>query len=163
MGTSIRIAAAVVGVCVGMAGLTRAQVELDRIVARVGGRPILQSDVQQARALNLVDDTASDAAALRALENRWLMLEEISKAAPLPTISDAVLAARVAEWQAMTRDVDRSGLPMAMSDAEIRVWLRDDLRIRAYLDRRFSMLTEPDRLRARADWIARLRKRAELD
>jgi hypothetical protein len=36
------------------------QVELDRIVSRVNGRMITESDVRRARVLKLVDDTGSD-------------------------------------------------------------------------------------------------------
>ena len=130
-------------------------VELDRIVSRVHGRIITQSDVRQARAARLVDDVSSDAAAKRALENRWLILSEITRAAPLPPPSDGELAARRSEWQAA------SGAPMP--DAEIQTWLRDDLRIRAYLARQFGMLPAGERDRARDEWIARLRQRAALD
>jgi hypothetical protein len=116
--------------------------------------------VRQARALRLVDDTSSDAAARRELENRWLVLAEIARAAPLPPATDADLAARRAEWQAGLGG--RAG-SAAMSDAEVQGWLRDDLRIRAYLSRQFGMLPEADRGRARSEWLNRLRQRAELD
>lgn len=132
-------------------------VELDRIVSRVHGRIITQSDVRQARAARLVDDVSSDAATKRALENRWLILAEITRAAPLPPPTDAELAARRAEWSAA------SGDPASLSDAEIQAWLRDDLRIRAYLQRQFGMLAPGERDRARDEWIARLRQRASLD
>jgi hypothetical protein len=135
-----------------------AQVELDRIVSRVAGRIITLSDVRQARELRLVEDTSSDAAAVRALENRWLILGEIGRAAPLPPASEAEMAARRAEWQAAA-----GGRAAAMSDVDVQAWLRDDLRIRAYLDRQFGMLPEGERGRARAEWIGRLRQRAELD
>lgn len=136
------------------------QVELDRIVSRVSGRIITQSDVRQARALKLVDDTSSDAATQKALENRWLILAEIARGAPLPPASAAELAARRSEWQASAgADPGAAGLP----EAELQTWLRDDLRIRAFLLRQFGMLPEPDRTRARAEWLTRLRQRAELE
>jgi hypothetical protein len=135
-----------------------AQVELDRIVSRVAGRIITLSDVRQARELRLVEDTSSDAATTRALENRWLILAEIGRAAPLPPASDAEMAARRAEWQAAAGD-----RAAAMPDADLQAWLRDDLRIRAYLNRQFGMLPEGERGRARGEWIGRLRQRAELD
>jgi hypothetical protein len=64
-----------------------AQVELDRIVSRVDGRIVTQSDIRQARALKLVDETASDEATQRALETRLLILHELDRAAPLPPSS----------------------------------------------------------------------------
>jgi hypothetical protein len=139
-------------------GTGLAQVELDRIVSRVAGRIITLSDVRQARELHLVEDTSSDAATTRALENRWLILGEIGRAAPLPPASDAEMAARRAEWQAAAGD-----RAAAMPDADLQAWLRDDLRIRAYLNRQFGMLPEGERGRARGEWIGRLRQRAELD
>jgi hypothetical protein len=160
---TVMLAGLVCGGVVGSAHL-RAQsqsggVELDRIVSRVQGRIITQSDIRQARAAGLVDDTSSDAATRRALENRWLMLAEIARAAPLPPPTDAELGARRAEWQAA-----RSGAGVtAMSDAEVQLWLRDDLRIRAYLARQFGRLPEAERAKARDEWIGRLRQRAELD
>ena len=136
------------------------QIELDRIVSRVNGRIITQSDVRQARALKLVDDTSSDDAARRALENRWLILAEIARGAPLPPASAGELAARRSEWQASgLADPGSAG----MADPELQTWLRDDLRIRAYLARQFGMLPESDRARARAEWLTRLRQRAELE
>ena len=50
-----------------------------------------------------------------------------------------------------------------MSDADIQTWLRDDLRIRAYLKRQFGMLPDGDRDRATDDWLNRLRQRADLN
>ncbi len=136
------------------------QVELDRIVSRVNGRIITQSDVRQARALKLVDDTSSDDAARRALENRWLILAEIARGAPLPPASAAELAARRSEWHAAApTETAAAGMP----DAELQTWLRDDLRIRAYLARQFGILPEADRARARGEWLSRLRQRAELE
>ena len=49
-----------------------------------------------------------------------------------------------------------------MNDADLDRWLRDDLRIQAYLRRQFGMLGEADRRRAQDEWVARLRQRADL-
>jgi hypothetical protein len=49
-----------------------------------------------------------------------------------------------------------------MSEEDLQSWLRDDLRIRAYLRRQFGMLPEADRARATSEWIARLRQRADV-
>jgi hypothetical protein len=49
-----------------------------------------------------------------------------------------------------------------MSEGDLERWLRDDLRIRAYLRRQFGMLGDADRSRAMGDWLARLRQRADL-
>lgn len=142
-----------------------AQVEVDRIVSRVGGRVITMSDIRQARALKLVEDTASDDAVRRGLENRLLILNELSRAAPLPPASDDDLRARRGEWQTTIGgggDVASVLRQAGMSEAELDGWLRDDLRTRAYLGRQFGMLAGVERQRAAADWIARLRQRADL-
>lgn len=141
------------------------QVEIDRIVSRVGGRIVTQSDVRQARALKLVDETTSDQAAQRAIETRLLILHELNRAAALPPSTPADFDARRAEWVAsvggdgQVAAVLRQG---GMSEVELDAWLRDDLRIRAYLRRQFGMLGDPERGRAMGDWLARLRQRADL-
>lgn len=147
------------------AGLVHAQVELDRIVARVGARVITQSDVRQAMLLKLVDDVSSEEAARRCLEDRWLILEEIKRGAPLPPGSEADLARHRAAWE---QKVGGAGaVPdllarAAMSEAALQAWLRDDLRIQAYLTRQFAELPENERPRANTDWINRLRQRARI-
>jgi hypothetical protein len=137
------------------------QIELDRILSRAGGRIITQSDVRQARALGLVDDTSSDDTVRRALEDRWLILNEIGRAAPLAAASDAELAARRGEWEAR-RGVARSP-GMSMPESDLQAWMRDDLRIRAFLQRQFGSLPAGQRERVQEEWLARLRARAELE
>jgi hypothetical protein len=50
-----------------------------------------------------------------------------------------------------------------IGEADLETWLRDDLRIRAFLLRQFGGLPEGERARAQQEWMARLRARAELD
>ena len=149
----------------GAPAATVGQIEIDRIVSRVGGRIVTQSDVRQARALKLVDEISSDQVAQRALETRLLILQELNRAAALPPSTPAELDARRAEWSAsvggdgaVAAVLERGG----MSEGELEGWLRDDLRIRAYLRRQFGMLGDAERARAMADWLARLRQRADL-
>jgi hypothetical protein len=146
-------------------GLTHAQVELDRIVARVGGRVVTQSDVRQAMLLKLGDDVSSEAAAQRGLEDRWLMLEEVRRGAPLPPTSEGDFARRRAAWEQKVGGASAATDLLAkasMSEAALQAWLRDDLRIEAYLARQFAGLPETDRSRASRDWVDRLRQRARL-
>ena len=141
------------------------QVEVDRIVARVGGHIITQSDVRQARSLRLVEDVSSDVTCQRGLEDRWLILGDMSRSAAIAPPSDAEVATHRAEWSAgFGRDGDVAGAlaRSGMSEADVVSWLRDDLRIRAYIKRQFGMLAEGDRTKATGDWIARLRQRAGL-
>ena len=147
----------------GVAATAAAQVQLDRIVSRVNGRVITESDVRQARALKLVDDVSSDGAAQRAVENRFLILGEMNRSAPIAPPSDAEIAAHRASWTA-SLGPDVAGLMArnGMSDNDLQAWFRDDLRIRAYLKRQFGMLPEGERGRATDDWLNRLRQRADL-
>ena len=141
----------------------RAQVEVDRIVTRVNGRIITQSDIRQARMLRLVDDSASDDATKRALENRLLILNELHRASPLAPASEADINARRGEWRnALGGNPEDVLGKTAMSEADLQGWMRDDLRIRAYMKRQFGMLPDPDRARATSEWLTRLRQRADL-
>ena len=155
-------AALVIGVGV---GVVRAQVELDRILARVGARVITKSDVQQAQQLRLVEDVSSEAAVQRCLEERWLVLEEVRRGAPLSPGSENDLAARRADWE---RKVGGKAAAAAllekasMSEAALLAWLRDDLRVEAYLARQFATVPAADRPKASADWLDRLRQRAKV-
>lgn len=140
-------------------------VELDRVVSRVGGRIITQTDIDRARELRLVDDTSSDEAIRVALENRLLILAEINRGQGLPPVSSEALAAHRMEWTRSLGDgadlpalMRRTGATQSMLDS----WQQDDLRIRAFLDRQFGQLPDGDRDRVIADWIGRLRQRAGL-
>ena len=142
-----------------------AQIELDRIVSRVGGQIITQSDIRRARTLRLVDDVSSDQAAQRALETLMLILSELGRAAPLPPISDDDLATRRAGWTSAVGGEAKAEALLAqqgMSRTELDAWLQDDLRVQAYLRRQFGMLPEAERGRAISDWLSRLRQRSDL-
>lgn len=125
-----------------------AQTLIDRVVVRVNDDIITQSDVTQARLLRLTPPEAmSDNAIVDALINRRLMLTEIARF-PATEPAAAELAARRQAWQAtlgsaatVAELLRRAG----MTDALLEGWLRDDARIQAYLDRRFSQSTVPRR------------------
>ena len=140
------------------------QTELDRIVARVNGKIITQSDVRQARALKLVGDTSSDDATRRELENRLLMLGELSRSS-VPPASDADLDSGRRRWQNAvgSANVSQALTQAAMGEADLQNWIRDDIRIEAYLKRQFAAIPESDRQRAINDWLTRLRQRAGLE
>ena len=144
--------------------LAEPQIELDRIVTAVNNRIITESDVRQARTLHLVDDVSSDDAVRRALEERILVLGEMSRA-PAVVVGDADVAARRAAWEARVGGGARAGTLVSeagLSDAALDTWLRDDARIQAYLARQFSVVPDAERGRATAEWILRLRQRAGL-
>lgn len=141
-----------------------AQIELDRILGEVNSRIITQTDVRQARDLQLVDDVSSDATVRRALEERILVLGEITRSAPV-VITDADVAGRRTAWETRVGGPDRARQMLAsagMSEAALQTWLRDDARIQAYLKRQFGVVPDSDRARATTDWLLRLRQRAGL-
>jgi len=141
------------------------QVALDRIVTRVAGRIVTESDIRQARLLQLVGEADADAAVQRALENRILMLAEIARMPSLPPTTDAALRQHRAAWERRMGGPDRarqSLAEVAMDEASLDAWFRDDLRIEAHLARQFGGVPEADRARAVRDWVTRLRARAGL-
>ena len=136
---------------------------LDRVLAVVSGRLIMLSDVTAARDLMLVpaDVRAADPVrdVLTKLIDRELVLVEVDRYAPPEPAADAVdrevqrVRARFASQPDLDAALARSGL--ALQD------LRRDLRMRAYLDRRFA--GAGDRRQALVDeWVAGLRRRADV-
>ena len=142
------------------------QFELDRILSRVNGKIITRSDVRQAQLLKLVDQVGTEAQTQRALEDRLLLLGEVSRVTSLPPATAAELEAKRREWEASlgggpnaARQLSQAG----MSAADLENWLRDDLRIQAYVKRQFGAIPDADRGKAVADTLSRLRSRAGLD
>jgi hypothetical protein len=140
-------------------------IEIDRTLQHVYGTAIMASDIRQARLLKLLPEAdASDAAILVALENRLLIVRELSRQ-PVVQPSAAAIAARrqawASSWPAGT-DLPALMARAGMTDPALDGWFRDELRISAYLDLRFG--SQPDNARAQrmADWIAGLRRTANL-
>jgi hypothetical protein len=117
---------------------------IDRVLAVVSGELILLSDVAAARALGLVDGPGSpdpDRAALSRLIDRSLMLAEVERYAPPEpdetVIEDALQAvrARFPSAEALEAVLARSGI----DQRHLRERVRQDVRLRAYLDQRFTV------------------------
>lgn len=117
---------------------------LDRILAVVGGDVILLSDVIAARRLGLVPAPGAGMdpvrVALDALIDRQLMLAETNRYLPPDPRAEAIAARMTeirgrfpddAQFQSVLRETG-----MTLEDLRVRV--RDDLRIAAYLDQRFA-------------------------
>jgi hypothetical protein len=156
------LAASFVAVCGPASG---AEV-IDRVLAVVNGTVITLSDVTAARELGLVRvDEAADpvGAVLSGLIDRMLELIEVDRYAPPEPSAEAidrqleVVRERLGTQPALDAALTRWGLDVQ----HLREWLRDDLRIRAYLDQRFVAAPER-RQRLIAEWLAALRRRAEL-
>jgi hypothetical protein len=133
-------------------GLTvRAQVVIDRALLRVSGAietVITQLDVREARLLRLVDvQEATDEAIADQLVSRRLMLAELARV-PTPEPTQEAFDAHRTEWrQSLGPNADVAALQasVGMSDAARAAWLRDDLRLRALIDRQFRAEAQPMR------------------
>ena len=139
---------------------------IDRVLAVVNGSVITLSDVTAARDLGIVSaGNAADPvrAILSSLIDRTLELSEVDRYAPPEPTADALarevesVRTRFPTAAAFAAALARSGMDLP----RLREVLRDDLRIRAYLDQRF-VATADRRQQLVADWLAGLHRRAEL-
>lgn len=139
---------------------------IDRVLAVVAGQLIMLSDVNAVRDLGIVTPAPGAdpiASVLGQLIDRELMLAEVDRyAPPEPQASDidrqfAAVRARFPSDKAFADVLARSGFDAA----HVREIVRQNLRLRAYLDQRF---TAPDGNQQRRqmlidDWVASLRRR----
>lgn len=120
---------------------------LDRTLAVVGGAVVMQSDAQFAASLGLLDGGVGPAApdVATKLVDRWLMLHEVARFSPAEPATAAVTARldlvrlRMGSVAALDAALARSGRGADDLDG----WIRDDLRIAAYLDQRFASAGAP--------------------
>jgi hypothetical protein len=137
-----------IGVClvllIACASAIRADEVIDRVLAVVGGEIITLTDVTAARDLGLVPAPAAGdpvRAILSRLIDRELILAEVDRYAPPEPAVEAVDAelrgvrARFDSDEAFQRALQRSGIDVK----HLRATLREDLRIRSYLDQRFAV------------------------
>ena len=139
---------------------------IDRVLAVVGGQLITLSDVTAARDLGLqsADGTPDPIrAVLVKLIDRELILAEVDRYAPPEPSTDGVdrevlrVRERFPSQAALDAALARSGI----DQRHLREMLRDDLRIRTYLDQRFA--TAADRRQALIEeWLAGLRRRGDV-
>jgi hypothetical protein len=139
---------------------------IDRVLAVVAGQLITLTDVTAALDLHLqASDGAADPvrAVLSKLIDRELILTEVDRYAPPEPTADAVdrevqrVRARFPSQDALDAALARSGI----DEKHLRETLRQDLRMRAYLDQRFTAAS--DRRQALLDdWMAGLRRRGDV-
>ncbi len=135
---------------------------LDRTLAIVGGRTITQSDARTVLTLGVVDGTEVNRALVERLIDRELMLREAERYAP-PEPAEADVEARLmaAETRAGGADALAATLGAGgFTPARLRAWVRDDLRLAAYLRQRFVADERRDDLIA--DWVSDLRRRTPV-
>ena len=139
---------------------------IDRVLAVVAGQLITLTDVTAALDLRLqTTDGAADPvrAVLSKLIDRELILSEVDRYAPPEPTAEAVdrevlrVLARFPSQDALDAALARSGI----EEKHLRETLRQDLRMRAYLDQRFTAAS--DRRQALLDdWMAGLRRRGDV-
>jgi hypothetical protein len=129
---------------------SRAAETIDRVLAVAAGELIMLSDVTAARDFGLVasDPAAADPirAVLDRLIDRQLVLAEVERYGPAEPAAAAVdrelqgVRARFPTPQAFESALARSGI----DENHLRETLRQDLRIRAYEDQRFTVPAPSD-------------------
>lgn len=133
----------------GFSASVAAQGELiERTLAIVGGQVITLSDARTALALGLVDGTGQAdpiAAAATRLVERQLVLREVQRYAPPEPAPEAIESRlSVARQRFETPEAFEQALAEGgFTEQRLRGWIRDDLRIQAYLDQRFAVAGIP--------------------
>jgi len=142
---------------------------VDRVLAVVAGQLIMLSDVTAVRALGIIGPSPGAdpvGSVLSRLIDRELMLAEVDRyAPPEPDAADidrevAGVRARFPSQKVFDDTLARSGYDVT----HVREIERQNLRLRAYLDQRFTV---PDNDAARRqslidDWVAGLRRRTPI-
>jgi hypothetical protein len=137
---------------------------VERTLAIVAGQAITLTDVQTARALALVDAPDVPSATER-LVDRALMLREVERyATPEPQPSSIDRRVHEIRERLGKDQFERVLASGGFTEPRLRVWIRDDLRIRAYLDQRFASAGAAGQTRESliADWMADLRRRTPI-
>ena len=157
MGVALVVCAVVAG-----AAVVRAET-IDRVLAVVANQLITQSDVTAAIELGLQSaDAAADPVriVLSKLIDRELVLAEVDRYAPAEPTAEAVdrEVLRVRERFHSQAELDAALARSGIDAKHLRETLRQDLRLRAYLDQRFS--TAAGRRASLIDeWMTGLRRR----
>lgn len=119
---------------------------IERTMAIVAGQAITLSDVRTAMALGLLEPSraASVDAATEQLVDRLLVLREVQRYLP-PEPSDAQIDAELEKIRRRLSPTQLAGALSAggFSEPRLRTWLRDDVRIAAYLGQRFAAVGVP--------------------
>lgn len=127
---------------------------LDRILAIVNGDPVTLSDVRAARQLGLMPgaQAMTDDQLVDALIERRLTMAEVARYSPAePPAAD--VSARRRAWEAALppgADVNARLAAVGMREPALVAWFRDDLKLAAYLDQRFTAAAQPTRQQALA-------------
>jgi len=138
---------------------------LDRILARVSGRPITLTDVTLARGLGMVDAAPgedAEAGSVRQLIERQLITMEMTRLQVREPTPEAI-EAEVARMRARAGgSFDRLLRSTGSDVAAVRELARETLRIDAYIRQRFGPNVAPSSAEVRA-WLTDLRGRTQVE
>lgn len=142
---------------------------IDRIMAVVGGQPVMLSDVTAAATFQLVDVPAGTADPtqyiLGRLIRRTLVLAEVDRFQP-PQPDDTEITTRIddlARRAGSPEGFQRELAMTGMTREQLQRYIRDDLRIRTYLLERFGANRPEAEFNAAVDaWVLELRRRAQI-
>lgn len=139
----MRVAAAAALAALVVGGAARAQV-IDRVMAVVNGSVITQSDVEAVLRFGLMTPRPV-ADVVERLIDRRLTIVEVNRYSP-PEPATALIDARLDEvrrrFQSDER-FERTLLEVGVGEDQLRAYLRDSIRIQAYLRQRFGAAYQP--------------------
>jgi hypothetical protein len=120
---------------------------IDRVIAMVGDRAITLSDLRAAVELGLVDRRAGqegDAAALRDLIDRTIVVQEVARYGP-GAAAEAEVARRVNEISNRLgeKELEAVMARCGLDEPRLRALIRDEIAIERYLDDRFGAAAQP--------------------
>lgn len=162
----VRVGAIALAIAFGGAAAARGAEVIDRVLAVAAGQVITLSDVTAARDLGLQTVEASAdpvRSVLTRLIDRELMLAEVERYGPPEPAADLVerelttVRERFPSASAYEATLARSG----WDEKRLRDMLRQELRLRAYLDQRFTP-ADPRRVALIDEWVAGLRRRGNV-
>jgi hypothetical protein len=159
---------------------------IDKVLAILPGQIVTLSDLEAALDLGLVEPPPGQdrtSGGLAALVDRILMLNEVRRVVP-PEPSAAAIDERMALMRQRFKSPDEMSRMLAargLDESVVRIYAADDLRLKSYLDERFSAASQPtdeeirqagEAARARlvaerrqalvSAWVADLRRRADV-
>jgi hypothetical protein len=140
---------------------------IDRIMAVVNREPTLLSDVNAAMLFQLVPrPEAGDplASTLDRLIERSLILEEVDRFQP-PEPAPEEIDTRIDAIRQRLGGSDgfqKALASVGMTEAQLRVQIRNDLRSVTYINQRFAESDPAARETLIAEWVTGLRRRAEV-
>lgn len=150
--TARRASQALIAALIVAAGLLAAPSNgevIERVLAVVDGRLITLSDVHTVRTLGLVQAAPATAdladPIVERLIDRVLILQEVERYAP-PAPDEGIIDARVrviSQTEVASGALAERLAVLGVSEAWLRQWIRDDLRVQAYIDQRFTGVVQP--------------------